>query len=40
MKIAYFNGENPSNFSKAEFHFKFIGLLLVKVILEKEKLHF
>ena len=30
LKIAYFNGKNPSNFSWAKFHSKYHGRLWVK----------
>jgi len=32
LKIAYFSEKNPSNFSKAKFHPKYLGLLWVNLV--------
>ena len=34
LKIAYFNGKNPFDFSLAEFHSKYLGLLWVSEVIE------
>jgi len=40
LKIAYFYGKNPFNFSQDEFHSKYFGQLWVKTIYMLIKSHF